>query len=96
MSVRVELKHKETGEITTHFSVDAADILGRGEHVQIGGPRVVPVASKAPAEKPADGPVLKQTGGGKYNVVLPDGSNANPEPLKKADAQALLASLTSE
>ena len=101
MAVLVQLKNIKTGEVTTHFSVDAADILPQGEHVQIGGPRVsfapakvvVPPEPGPPVLTSGGEPSLKHRGGKKWDVLNADGSKANTDALSKADAEALLATL---
>lgn len=103
MTMQVQLKNTETGAVTTHFSVDAKDILARGEHVQVGG---VPVAFQpqpkvrepgpATVETVPGEPTLKSAGFGKWNVLKADGSKANDKPLSKPDAEALLAALPKE
>lgn len=111
MAPRVQLKHLQTGNVSDHFSVDAAEILASGEYEQVGGPAVryslkpkpapepgppviAPEApAPAPEQKPLTKPHMVHKGFGKWDVLRGDDSVANEEPLKKADAEALLATL---
>lgn len=100
MGVHVYLKHKATGEITEHFSVDAKEILPRGEHEQVGG---LPVSFAAPVRAAVEHgppvvksdpvPHMEHKGAGRYVVIGADGSQITEKPLSKEDAQALLATL---
>lgn len=101
MSVRVYLKNKATGEITEHFSVDAKEILPRGEHEQVGGLPVAFDAPPVPAPKEPGPPVIvtdpvprmEHKGAGRYVVFGVDGSLITEKPVSKDDAEALLATL---
>lgn len=70
MAVIVKLKNKATGEVTEHFSVDAKEILPRGEHEQIEGRPVMfallaqpePEESPAPAAEPVTEPAPASEG----------------------------------